>query len=144
MLTHTHTHACASVSGCGTILSSVGSKCGFPAGDPGNRQRTNEADLQRQRTSNYFSGKPREKKWLEHLVSLLFFALITKKKHIRPSKGEDTAARVARIINSLSGKYSDGPSRCPQRKQSMFPLTCIRPSPPQGFSFSHGHSGKVF
>lgn len=40
-----------SISGCGTILSSVSCKCGFPAGDAGNRQRTNGADLQRQRTA---------------------------------------------------------------------------------------------
>lgn len=42
-----HTHV--DTSGRDTILSSAGCKCGFPAGDPGNRQQTNGADLQRRR-----------------------------------------------------------------------------------------------
>lgn len=57
-VTHTHTRWCAyvCVSGCGTILSSVGCKCGFPAGEPGKRHQTNEADLQRQRTAIISQG----------------------------------------------------------------------------------------
>lgn len=45
-----------SVSGCGTILSSArGRKYGFPAGEPGNRQRTNETDLQRRIQQLFFT-----------------------------------------------------------------------------------------
>lgn len=44
------------IRGCGTILSSVDCKYGLPAGESGNRQQTNEADLQRQRTAIISEG----------------------------------------------------------------------------------------
>lgn len=44
------------IRGCGTILSSVDCKYGLPAGELGNRQQINEADLQRQRIAIISKG----------------------------------------------------------------------------------------